>query len=159
IAVSMAGGVGANYGTMTKPMHSGLASRNGILAAQLGGRGYTSNHAAIEGRDGYFGTFVRGLETKPETFDDLGRVSDLAERGFSLKLYPCGGQSHTAIDTALALRETLAPRLADIAGIKVGVTAYGAKRIRSDYPVSAENAKFSAPYLVAYSLIHGAPLL
>ena len=159
IAVSMAGGVGANYGTMTKPMHSGLAARNGILAAQLGGRGYSSNPAAIEGRDGYFGTFMRGLEVKLDAFDDLGRVSDIAERGYSLKLYPCGGQSHTAIDSALALRDTLSPRLADIASIKVGVTAYGAKRIRTDYPVSSENAKFSMPYLVAYSLIHGAPLI
>jgi 2-methylcitrate dehydratase PrpD len=35
ISVSLASGVAVNYGTMTKPLHSGNAARNGILAAQL----------------------------------------------------------------------------------------------------------------------------
>jgi 2-methylcitrate dehydratase PrpD len=159
IAVSMAGGVGANYGTMTKALHSGMAARNGVVAALLGASGFTSNPAAIEGRDGFFGNFLRGLDTHLEAFNDLGSSYDLAERGFRLKLYPCGGQTHTAIDSALKLRDTLGVRLADVLAIKVGVTKYGAKRASSNYPVSIENAKFSMPYLVAYSLVHGAPLL
>jgi 2-methylcitrate dehydratase PrpD len=157
ISVSMAGGVGANYGTMTKPLHSGLAARNGILAARLGSRGFTANPAAIEGRDGFFGTFLRGLKVPMEAFEDLGRSSDLAERGFKLKRYPCGGQGHTAIDTALLLRDSLAPRLADVAGIRIGVTKYAAKRVSAKYPTSVEGAKFSAPYVVGYALVHGAP--
>ena len=71
----------ANYGTMTKPLHAGQAARNAIVAALLGGRGFTATAAAIEGRGG-FATFARGLEWKPEAFLDLGRQSDLAERGF-----------------------------------------------------------------------------
>ena len=52
IAVSMASGVNANYGTMTKPC-TGHAARNGIVAAMLGSRGFTANAAAIEGRGGF----------------------------------------------------------------------------------------------------------
>ena len=36
ISVSLASGAAANYGTMTKPLHSGNAARNGVLAALLG---------------------------------------------------------------------------------------------------------------------------
>ncbi len=159
ISVSMASGVGANYGTMTKPLHSGLAARNGVMAALLGGRGFTANPAAIEGRDGFFGAFLRGLDWKSDPFHDLGRRFELVERGFRPKLYPCGGLSHTAIEATLELRDMLGGRLADITGIKAGVTKYASKRISDRYPASSENAKFSMPYIGAYTLVHGAPML
>ena len=38
ITASMAGGVVANFGTMTKPLHVGLGARNGVLAAKLAQR-------------------------------------------------------------------------------------------------------------------------
>ena len=114
ISVSMAAGVNANYGTMTKPLHVGQGARNAILAAQLGGRGFTANPAAIEGRGGFASTFARGLEWQPQAFDDLGRSFDLAERGFRPKRYPCGGVIHTGIDAALTLRDELGPGVAEI---------------------------------------------
>ena len=49
--------------------------------------------------------------------------------------------------------------LADITGIKASITRYAAARIGPNYPVSIENAKFSMPYLAAYTLLHGAPKL
>src|SRR5437868_867103 len=62
IAVSMASGVNANYGTMTKPLHAGHAAKNGMMAAMLGGKGFTANHAALEGRGGFFASFGRGMD-------------------------------------------------------------------------------------------------
>src|SRR5215831_7901045 len=53
ISVSLASGVNANYGTMTKPLHAGQAARNAVMAAQLAARGFTANSAAIEGRGGF----------------------------------------------------------------------------------------------------------
>jgi 2-methylcitrate dehydratase PrpD len=68
IAVSMASGVNANYGTMTKPLHAGHAARNGMTAALLGGKGFSANHAALEGRGGFFATFSRGIAWSAEPF-------------------------------------------------------------------------------------------
>ena len=48
ITASMAGGVVANFGTMTKPLHVGLGARNGVLAAKLAQAGFTANAKAIE---------------------------------------------------------------------------------------------------------------
>ena len=157
ISVSMAAGVNANYGTMTKPLHVGQGARNAILAAQLGGRGFSANPAAIEGRGGFASTFARGLEWQPQAFDDLGRTFDLAERGFRPKRYPCGGVIHTGIDAALTLRDELGPGVADISAIKAGISKYAASRASEQYPTNTEAAKFNLQYVVAYALANGPP--
>ena len=159
ISVSMAAGVNANYGTMTKPLHVGQGARNAIVAALLGARGFSANPAAIEGRGGFASTFARGLEWQPDAFDDLGRTSDLAERGFRPKRYPCGGVIHTGIDAALKLREELGPRVADISAIKAGISKYAANRASEQYPTNTEAAKFNLQYVVAYALANGPPTL
>jgi len=159
ISASLAGSVSANFATMTKPLHAGQAARNGLMAALLGQRGFSANPAALEGTNGYFKAFAGGLEVSFAPLHDLGQKFDIVERGFRPKLYPCGGLGHTAIDATLELRPQLLPRLADITGITASITRYAAQRIGSKYPVSVENAKFSMPYVAAYTLLHGAPFL
>jgi 2-methylcitrate dehydratase PrpD len=144
---------------MTKPLHAGQAARNGIMAAMLGGRGFSANAAAIEGRGGFAATFARGLTWQPDAFDDLGRKFDLAERGFRPKRYPCGGVIHTGIDAALQIRDELGPKVADIAAIKCGISKYAASRAGADYPANMEAAKFNLQYVVAASLANGVPKL
>jgi 2-methylcitrate dehydratase PrpD len=157
ITVSMASGVSANFGTMTKPLHSGQAARNGIMAALLGARGFTGHPLALEAHSGFFNTFGRGLGPSYEPFDDLGRRYDLVSIGYRPKAYPCGGLTHSSIEAALKLRETLGNRVSDITGIHAFVTRNAGQRAGTQYPRSVENAKFSVAYLIAYSLLHGAP--
>ena len=159
ISASLAGGFSSNFGTMTKPLHAGQAARSGLMAALLGQRGFTANPAALEGTNGYFKAFAGGLEVSFAPFHDLGKKLDIVERGFKPKLYPCGGLGHTAIDATLELRPQLLPRIGDITGVTASITRYAAQRIGSKYPVSVENAKFSMPYVAAYTLVHGAPFL
>jgi 2-methylcitrate dehydratase PrpD len=92
-----------------------------------------------------------------EPFADLGRRYDLAETGYRLKPYPSGGLGHAAIDAALELRELI--KLDDIAHVDVAISNYAARRITDKYPQTEESAKFSGPYLAAYTLVHGAPML
>jgi 2-methylcitrate dehydratase PrpD len=159
IAVSMASGVNANYGTMTKPLHAGHAARNGMAAALLGQAGLSSNHAALEGRGGFFAAFARGIPWSAEPFDDLGRRYDLAEVGFRPKRYPCGGVIHTGIDAALQIRDELGAKVADITAIKAGISKYAASRAGATYPGNMEAAKFNLQYVVAASLANGVPKL
>jgi 2-methylcitrate dehydratase PrpD len=157
ISASMASGLSVNFGSMTKPLHSGHAARDGVMAALLGSRGFTSNPSALEGHSGYYENFGRTLEVSFEPFRDLGRRYDLVALGYDLKAYPCGGLAHTSIEAALALRERLATRLSDITSIHCSVTRNAGQRAGVAYPHSVENAKFSLSYMVAYSLVHGAP--
>ncbi len=159
ISASLASGVSANFGTMTKPLHSGHAARNGIMAALLASKGFTSSATALEGKSGYFDTFNRALPQVAGAFDDLGSRHDLLERGYKIKRYPCGGLSHTAIDATLALREKLGGRVAEIAKVEAGITRNAFQRIGSAYPDSIESAKFSMPYIGAWTVLNGPPAL
>src|SRR6185436_6716285 len=53
IAASEASGLKENFGTDTKPLHAGLAARNGIVAALLARSGVNASTRAIEGPGGF----------------------------------------------------------------------------------------------------------
>ncbi len=156
-AVSLSAGIAVNYGTMSKPLHCGNAARNGVMAAALASKGFTSHVAAFEGNNGFYASFGRALPTDFSPFDDLNKRWDLVEIGFQTKYYPCGGRGHTAIEAALMLRDKLGSRLGEISNIHCLVSPSSAKRINTNYPGDVEAAKFSAAYVIAYSLVHGIP--
>jgi 2-methylcitrate dehydratase PrpD len=158
IAASLSGGLSANFGTMTKPLHSGTSARNAILAATLGRGGFTANAAALENPvSGYFRAFDRGMKVSFEPIAELGHRYDIVDRGFKPKRYPCGGLGHTSIDATLELRNEI--KVADVTAIQAGISKYAASRIGSTYPTSIESAKFSMPYVAAYTALYGAPML
>src|SRR3546814_17850642 len=53
VAASMAAGIRAGFGTMTKPLHVGRAAENGIPAALPVRGGFTANEEALDGKGGY----------------------------------------------------------------------------------------------------------
>src|SRR5207302_7262842 len=57
LAASMASGIKANFGTMTKPFHIGQTTRNGLCAALLAKEGMTANPDALEHPQGFFAVY------------------------------------------------------------------------------------------------------
>src|SRR5262249_56658308 len=57
LAASLASGLKANFGTMTKPLHVGHTARNGLFAALMVKQGFTANPAALDGRQGFLDVF------------------------------------------------------------------------------------------------------
>jgi 2-methylcitrate dehydratase PrpD len=53
IASSLSSGIRANFGTMTKPLHAGVAASNGVMACMLAGKGFTADEEALDGRWGF----------------------------------------------------------------------------------------------------------
>jgi 2-methylcitrate dehydratase PrpD len=155
IAASMASGVVANFGTMTKPLHAGLAARNGVTAAKLARAGFSANGAALDADAGFLGTFARGLPTHLEAIEELGRSYDLVERGIRVKAYPCGGLTHSAIDALLALRREHGLVAEEIEAIDVDVTDYTYRRITCRLPATGLEGKFSMAYVLSRALLDG----
>jgi 2-methylcitrate dehydratase PrpD len=58
LAASLASGLKANFGTMTKPLHVGHTARNGLFAALMVQQGFTANPAALEARQGFLDATV-----------------------------------------------------------------------------------------------------
>src|SRR5262249_40562833 len=79
LAASMASGIKANFGTMTKPFHVGQAARNGLCAALLAKEGVTANHGALEHPQGFFAVYNGAGTFHPERIlAEWGAPFDLA---------------------------------------------------------------------------------
>ena len=158
IAASLASGIVWNFATMTKPLHSGLAAQNGVLAARLAGQGFTSSPTALEQEKGLFDCFARGRDCDVTPFETLGRTFDLADIGLSIKPYPCGGLTHAAVDAVLELRQE-GLRSEQLDSMRVGVTPHVFERILNGPPADGVESKFSMPYILARALVDGTLVL
>ena len=156
IAVSLAAGVKANFGTMTKPLHAGQCTRHGLYAALLAREGFSASPDAFEHKQGYFEVFNgAGNYDASKIGANWADPLDILNPGVGLKQYPCCAGTHSAIDAMLLLRQKhgLTPdRVA-----KIESTTH--KRVlahtdRAD-PRSTLDAKFSVQYCIARALLHG----
>ena len=155
VAVSQSAGVTANFGTHTKPLHAGLASQAGVLAAELAAAGFTSNPNALEAPLGFMSSVVA-----PGYYDEIDFGQALGILGkdhiattLSFKKYPCGFIAQGAIETALKLREEAGLQAADIDSVTVRVPV-----LESYFQVAPTGdvaGKFSYPFTVASALLDG----
>ncbi len=152
IAASMAGGVRANFGSLTKAAHAGMACQQGVTAVIWAHAGITSSDYAFEGTDGYSEVFS-GIKIEPAQIDFAGSF-DLERNGLVFKKYPCCSGSHTAIDSLgdVIKKHQLTP--ADIDKIDVGVSMVGPRELICACPQNAVEAKFSMQYALAARLFY-----
>ena len=155
IAASMASGIVANFGTMTKPLHVGLGARNGVLAAKLARAGFTANNKAIEASVGFYRTLHGGTAIHEPAVEELGKSFALLSDGLRIKPYPCGGLTHQVIDSVLEFRAKhgLTPEIVD--SVQVDVVKHTFDRIAFRVPQTSIQGKFCMPYLVARALVDG----
>ena len=155
MSASMAGGIVANFGTMTKPLHAGLGARNGVLAAKLAAGGYTANGKAIESGFGFYKVLHQGAPIDEKPIEELGQSYALLSDGIRIKPYPCGGLTHQVIDSILEFRAKngLTPEMVE--RVDVDVVKHTFERIVFKVPQTSIQGKFCMPYLVARALIDG----
>jgi 2-methylcitrate dehydratase PrpD len=156
IAASLASGVKANFGTMTKPLHVGHCARNGLLAALLAEAGFSANLAAFEAPQGFLNVF-----NGPGRYD-VDRMLDpwfdpplVLEPGISIKQFPCCGSTHPAIYAALGLRRDHDIDSGDISEIEIRTHPLRLPHTDNPMPESPLQAKFSIQYCVARALSSG----
>ena len=155
ITASMAGGIVANFGTMTKPLHVGLGARNGVLASKLARGGYTANGKAIEGGFGLYQVLHQDAALHEAAIDELGHSYALVTDGLRIKPYPCGGLTHEVIDAVLEFRAKHGLTAEMIDRVDVDVVKHTFDRIVFRVPQTGIQGKFCMPYLVARAIIDG----
>src|SRR5688572_10599510 len=75
IAASSACGLKENMGSMVKPLHAGIAARNGVMAVQLAKRGFTASPHAIDGPQGYLAAMDSEQSSLDGAVAEIGRAS------------------------------------------------------------------------------------
>jgi 2-methylcitrate dehydratase PrpD len=101
ITATQAAGLKSQFGTMCKPLHAGRAAQNGLLAARLAARGFTSRPDAIECRQGFAST--HSPDFNPERANDTPAGGSYI-RANLFKYHAACYLTHAGIEAARKLR-------------------------------------------------------
>jgi len=153
IAVSRAGGIRCNFGTMTKPLHAGLAGQNGLESAQLASLGFTADPDALDGPWGFFQVTAGGADPQ-FLVGKLGNPWALVHPGVSIKPYPCGSLAHPAMDALRDLVQEHDLQPEQVEEVRVGTTRRVLEALRYQRPTNALEAKFSLPFMMACLVLY-----
>jgi len=156
IALLQAAGLRAAFGSDGKSLQVGLAAGSGVAAGRLAAAGARVPLAAAVGG---FEQATGGRYAEP----DPGRLA-VAENW--IKAWPCCLQTHGAIEAADRLAGNAAgdgdaaSRVAAPDGLTVTVHPVSLQAAsHGPEPADGLQAKFSIPYLTAYTLLHGPPVV
>jgi 2-methylcitrate dehydratase PrpD len=155
IAASEASGLKENFGSMVKPLHAGLAARNGVLAALLARAGMTASAQALDGPQGFLHAMDAERDNLAREAADLGERWEILDTGITVKLYPSCAGTHPTLDALLDLRAREKFSADDVDGVEIDVDAIVPTILIYDRPASALEAKFSMPFCVAAAIVFG----
>lgn len=152
LAATQPVGLREMFGTMTKSFHPGRAAQNGLTAALLAARGYTSSEQGIEAK--------RGWANVTSTYRDYEEITgQLGERYEILlntyKPFACGIVIHPAIDGCIQLRNQYKLDTEDIAEVALKVHPLVLELTGKKTPQTGLDGKFSVYHSAAVALIDG----
>jgi 2-methylcitrate dehydratase PrpD len=153
IAASTASGTKENFGSMTKPLHAGLAARSGVTAALLAEEGFTAGSHAIDGDRGfwtlYAGDADRDAEAPTRPTSDGWR---LADRGIHVKRYPACYFTHSSIAATRTLVDDGDVEPDRVEHVQVEAAGGAGDALTYPDPETALESKFSMQHAVAVAL-------
>jgi 2-methylcitrate dehydratase PrpD len=148
IAATMAAGLKAMFGTPCKPLHAGLAARNGLEAALWAQQGLTSRPDILECTRGFASTL--SPDFRPD--DALADPGRFLMRENLFKYHAACYGTHSAIEAALALRRRgVQPQ--DIERIRIRVEKVADTTCNIADPHTPAQAKFSLRLCAAMALL------
>jgi 2-methylcitrate dehydratase PrpD len=148
IASSLAAGIRVNFGSMTKPLHVGRAAENGVVAAELGSRGFTGGADGLDGQWGFFQVLGGGAEVD-RLIPVLGRPHTIVSPGVSIKPYPSGVLSHPSMDVMLELVTAHDIKPEQIAAVRLRAGSNILEPLRYKMAKTELEAKFCVPFLLS----------
>lgn len=149
IAATQTAALKSMAGTMCKPLHAGKAAHDGLLAARLAERGFTSRPDSIECDQGF--ALTHSANFNP----DLAMTEPPA--GFYLtrnlfKHHAACMVAHAPMEAVRALRESRGVRPNEIDALTIRVDRIGGSICSHPNPHTGLEAKFSLPMAAALAL-------
>lgn len=148
IAGTQAAGLKSMFGTMCKPLHAGKAARNGLMAATLAERGFTSRDDVLDCVQGFTDTQTETF--RPEALLDEPDRFHILDTLF--KYHPACYGTHAAIEACLGVAENPAFDAGDVERVEVKVPANALRMCNIPAPETGLEAKFSLAYNVGLGL-------
>ena len=155
VAASMTGGVVANFGSSTKPLHAGLAAARGIAAVGLAEAGLDASADALDGAAGLLRALGGPGNADTETPVPGDLPSTLLRKPPGIKKYPVCYAGHRVADGVLDLVKVHGVRLDDVVSAECWIGDAAARVLRQHNPGTVNEARFSLEFIVAAALRHG----
>ncbi len=149
IAGTQAAGLKAMFGTMCKPLHAGKAAANGLLAAELAKRQFTSRPDVLECAQGFAATQADGTDPSA-ALDGLGEAFCIPKLLFKYHA-ACYG-THAGIESARAVAGNPAFALDKIERVEVNVPERTMNMCNILEPTTGLEVKFSHRFTTALAL-------
>ncbi|KAB1077412.1 MmgE/PrpD family protein [Methylobacterium soli] len=153
LAASQPVGLRESFGSMNKSFNPGRAAANGLFAAILASKNYTSSDGMIEARRGWANT-VSTKQDYREITEGLGTRYEAALNTY--KPFACGIVMHPAIDAAVQLRDENHLTPDEIERVSLKVHPLVLELTGKTAPRTGLEGKFSISHAVAVALVEGA---
>ena len=153
LAAAQPVGLREMFGTMTKSFHPGRAAQNGLTAALLAARNFTSSNQPLEAKRGW-ASVLSTSRNYAEITGDLGQTYQILLNTY--KPFACGVVIHPVIDGCIQLRNEHNLTAAQIDRIELLVHPLVLELTGKKTPQTGLEGKFSVYYAAAVAIVEGA---
>ena len=153
LAASQPVGSRESFGSMNKSFNPGRAASNGLFAAILASKNFTSSDQMIEAKRGWANTISTKQDYK-EITEGLGEHYEALLNTY--KPFACGIVMHPAIDAAIQLRNQYQFKPDQIDTIHLRVNPLVLELTGKKTPTAGLEGKFSIYHAVAVAIVEGA---
>jgi len=150
LAGTQSSGLREVFGTMTKPFHPGKAAQNGLLAALLAKKGFTSSTMILEAKRGFANVLAPEHDLEKVNVN-WGQDWELLKNSF--KPYACGIVLHPSIDACIYLHQHVSPD--ELESIELRVNQYVLELTGKESPQTGLEGKFSVYFTAAIAFLDG----
>ena len=152
LAATQPVGLREMFGSMTKAFHPGRAAQNGLTAALLAAKNFTSTEVGIEGKSGWANVL--------STTRDYAQITERLGQSYEISLntykpYACGVVIHPAIDACVQLRNEHRLEASQIERIDLAVHPLVLELTGKKAPRTGLEAKFSVYFAAALAIVRG----
>jgi len=152
IAATQSAGLREMFGTMCKAFHPGRAAQNGLTAALLAAKNFTSSEQSLEAPRG-FAHVLSGERDFSKVTRGLGETYEITRNTY--KPFPCGIVIHPTIDACIQLRNDHSLRASEIERVELRVHPLVLELTAKRTPTRGLEGKFSVYHSAAVALLRG----
>jgi 2-methylcitrate dehydratase PrpD len=153
LAAAQPVGLREMFGTMTKSFHPGRAAHNGLTAAFLAAKNFTSSDHGIEAKSGW-ANVLSTQRDYAEITEKLGRSYEVSLNSY--KPFPCGVVMHPTLDGCIQLRRQYQLTPGQIDRVELRVHPLVLELTGKKTPQVGLEGKFSIYHAAAISIVEGA---
>lgn len=152
LAATQPVGLQEMFGTMTKSFHPGRAAQNGLTAALLASRNFTSSEQSLEAKYGWVNVVSTGHDYNYIT-QGLGSRYEISQNTY--KPFACGVVMHATIDGCIQLRNEQKLLADGISQVELKVHPLVMQLTSRRSPQTGLEGKFSIYHAASVALVEG----